>query len=70
MCSENIFKKEYIMEIIYKFDEDGSDTIQFHELIGVLLEYLQQDIQPTLDYDDIRDDIKNRFDLELKPAEP
>ena len=70
MCSENIFKKEYVMEIINKFDEDGSDTIQFHELIGILLEFLENDIHPRLTYDDIRADIKKRFDLELKPAEP
>lgn len=58
------------MEIINKFDEDGSDTIQYHELIGILLEFLENDIHPRLTYDDIREDIKKRFDLELKPAEP
>lgn len=41
LCNENIFKRQYIQEIIELFDQDQSDTIQYEELVVVMIDNLK-----------------------------
>lgn len=69
LCNENIFRREYIQEIIELFDQDASDTIQYEELVGVFIDNLGSDISPPVTYADIEDYIEERFEIDLKNAE-
>ena len=69
LCNENIFKRQYIQEIIELFDQDNSDSIQYEELIDVLITNLKHDITPPVTYLDIEEYIEERFEIDLKNAE-
>lgn len=74
LCKENIFRREYIQEIIELFDQDASDSIQYEELVGVFIDNLSTDISTgpdgqKLTYADIERHIEERFEIDLKNAE-
>lgn len=74
LCKENIFRREYIQEIIELFDQDASDSIQYEELVGVFIDSLTSDISTSPDgqaltYADIEIHIEERFEIDLKNAE-
>lgn len=64
LCNENIFKREYIQEIIDMFDQDSSDSIQFIELVGVLIDNLSLEISPPVTIIEIEQYIKQRFEFD------
>lgn len=70
LCKENIFRRELIQKILVMFDADGSDSIQFEELVAVLLEHLGDDIHPKTTAADVERHIEHRFDTDfLMPDE-
>ena len=64
LCNENIFKKQYVKEIIDLFDEDNSDSVQYKELIKIFIENLGYEVGLT--EKDIKKHINQRFEIELK----
>lgn len=68
LCKENIFRRALVQQIIDMFDEDGSDSIQFEELVDVFLKYLGNEITPTVTYPEVREHIEKRFETTLKDS--
>lgn len=69
LCEENIFRRELVQIIINLFDEDGSDSIQFKELIDALLKHLGEDIVGGITYREVEKHIETRFEIDLPNAD-
>ena len=54
LCKDNSSKKEFIEAILEEFDQDQSDTIQYHELIQVFIKNLS-DYLPDISYQQVRE---------------
>lgn len=51
LCKDNIFKPDLVKMIIEMFDEDGSDSIQFKEMVDKFITILGDEIQPPVTYE-------------------
>lgn len=68
LCTENIFRRELVEQVIKMFDRDGSDSIQFEELISELLKHLEKEIEPAVEWADVKKHIQERFDIKIEDA--